>query len=417
MTGIDAPHRAPAEWVEELVPPPPATSGRFPVLDTLRAVGAFCVLTTHVSFWSGDYARHGVVGTVLARLDVGVAIFFVLSGFLLARPYLAAAAAGRHGPPPGRYLWKRFIRIAPVYLLTVVIALVLIDRNRDLGFVDRLVTVLMLNTFVDPSLPAGLTQMWSLAAEVTFYLALPVLMLLAVGRRRRLRPRRVVVLLAAMVAIAAWWHLTGAAHVDRVSSGVPLQWLPGYLSWFAVGIGLALLHVQHERHGWPRVAPAVRALGALPGTCWAVAGGLLLAAATPIAGPTMLAAPTPAESLTKNLVYAAIGGLLVLSGIFADPRGGYARVFGSPTARRAGWISYSLFCLHLPVLHLVMWATGWPLFEGHGLAIWALTATASLVVADVAYRLIERPALRLKDIRTGPAADASTAASGTSTSS
>jgi len=65
----------------------------------------------------------------------------------------------------------------------------------------------------------------------------------------------------------------------------------------------------------------------------------------------------------------------------------------------------------------VMWATGWPLFEGHGLAIWALTATASLVVADVAYRLIERPALRLKDIRTGPAADASTAASGTSTSS
>ena len=69
----------------------PELSPVFPVLDTLRAVGALAVLTTHVAFQSGAYVRHGVWGALLSRLDVGVAIFFVLSGFLLSRPYLARA--------------------------------------------------------------------------------------------------------------------------------------------------------------------------------------------------------------------------------------------------------------------------------------------------------------------------------------
>ena len=103
---------------------------QMPELDTLRAVGALAVLTTHAGFWAGDYTRLGVRGTLLARLDVGVAIFFVLSGFLLSRPYLARAATGQGAPATGRYLWKRFLRIAPVYVLTVVVALVSSERTR-----------------------------------------------------------------------------------------------------------------------------------------------------------------------------------------------------------------------------------------------------------------------------------------------
>jgi peptidoglycan/LPS O-acetylase OafA/YrhL len=312
-------------------------------------------------------------------------------------------------------LWRRFLRITPVYLLTVAIALVLIESNHHLGIGDQLATILMLNTYVDRALPAGLTQMWSLGAEVAFYLALPVLMLVGLGRGRRLVPARVLALLLALVGGTFWWHLSGAARVGQVSPGVPQLWLPAYLSWFAVGIGLALVHVQSEQRRWLRTSRAARALGALPGSCWALACGLLLVAATPIAGPTMLAAPTSAQSLTKNVIYAAIGGLLVLSGIFANPDGAYARLLGSGVARRLGWISYSLFCLHLPVLHLVMWATGWPLFHGHGLLIWLLTVVASVVVADLSYRLVERPVLRLKGSHSGPAVEASTATTDTTT--
>lgn len=390
---------------EEIVPPPPATAGQFVVLDTLRAVGALCVLTTHTSFQSGAYVTHGIWGTMLARLDVGVAIFFVLSGFLLSRPFLARGLAAQHRPAAGHYLWKRFLRITPVYVLTVVVALTFIQANHGIGVRGWVTTLLMLNTFVDPTLPYGLTHMWSLAVEVTFYLVLPLLMLVTVGRRR-LRPRRVVVLLLAMCVVGVWWHLAGAARVAPHTDASPLEWLPAYLVWFALGIGLALVSVLHheaerEGRGTGRVVELVASAGRQPGVCWAIAFSVLLVAATPLAGPSVLAPMTPAQSLTKNLLYAAIGALLVLSGAFAVRGGRYERLFGHVWLRRLGWISYSVFSLHMCVLQLVMWATGWPLFGGHALELWALTLVASLVVADLTYRFVERPALRLKTLRLG----------------
>ncbi|MGZ5405004.1 MAG: acyltransferase family protein, partial [Nocardioides sp.] len=113
----------------------PAAPGRavtFPVLDSLRALAAIAVLTTHVAFWAGSYV-HPVWGTALARLDVGVAIFFVLSGFLLSRPWLDRYHAGLPSPSSGRYLWKRALRLLPVYVVTVVAALALLPANRDAG--------------------------------------------------------------------------------------------------------------------------------------------------------------------------------------------------------------------------------------------------------------------------------------------
>jgi peptidoglycan/LPS O-acetylase OafA/YrhL len=388
----------------------------FPVLDTLRAVGALAVLTTHAAFWAGAYTRHGVWGAVLARLDVGVALFFVLSGFLLSLPFLTRAQQHRSRPSTGRYLWKRFLRITPVYLLAVVLALWFIDSNAHLGPRDWVVTLTMTNTFLDPALPSGLSQMWSLAVEVTFYLLLPVLMVLAVGRRG-LRPGRVLVLLAAMLAVSVWWHLGGAGRAGEMSSGSPLQWLPGYLTWFAIGIGLALLFLLERSGRWPLVTAPFARLGRQPGVCWIIAAGLMLVAASPIAGPSLLAAPTDAESLTKHLLYAGIGGVIVLTGVFTAP-GGYTRVFTHPLARRAGWISYSVFCLHLPILHLVMSATGWPLFQSSFFGIWALTLATSLLAAEIVYRFLERPVMRLKDVRRSsgsPQAEAKSATSGTST--
>jgi peptidoglycan/LPS O-acetylase OafA/YrhL len=396
-----------------IVPPPPQTAGSFPVLDTLRAVGALCVLTTHAAFWAGDYTRHGTVGTLLARLDVGVAIFFVLSGFLLSRQWLARAADHAPAPPVRAYLWNRVLRIFPIYLVTVVLAMGLVVENRDLGPERWLSTALLLDTYLHDSFPAGLTHMWSLAVEVAFYVVLPLLMLLALGRRRVLRPTRVLLVLGTLCAVAVWWHLDGAGRIDQ---GRPLEWLPAYLVWFAAGILLALVEVLHRRGLLSRSGHRLVALGRQPGSCWALAAGLALVAATPLAGPSMLAAPTPVESLTKNLLYAAIGLLLVMTGVFAERDSGYARVMSHPWGRRLGWISYGVFCLHLPVLHLVMWSTGWDLFVGRGPAIWALTVVLSVVAAELGYRLVERPALRLKirGPQDEPAAETTVATSGTS---
>ncbi len=385
----------------------------FPILDTLRAVGALSVLTTHAAFWAGSYTSNGVWGTLLARLDIGVAIFFVLSGFLLARPYFARAALGRPAPTTGRYLWKRLLRIAPVYVLAVVLALTFIERNQRLGVGDWLVTLSMTNTFVSSTLPDGLTQMWSLAVEVTFYLILPLLMLAATGRRRRLHPVRVVGVLTVLVLVTVWWHVAGAASVDRHTSGAPGQWLPAYLTWFAVGIFLALAHVQHERGAWAAVTGPLVSAARQPGSSWAIVAGLMLVLATPLAGPTMLAVPTANETLTKNLCYALVGGLLVLTGIFPDPRSRYHRFMAAPASRRLGFVSYGVFCLHLPILHLVMWTTGWSLFQGRLPAIWTITLVVSLIAAELTYRLIEAPAMRLKNFGRS-VAGTSTATTGTS---
>src|SRR5436190_14296516 len=94
-----------------------AHGSRLPALDAVRAIGAIGVLAYHVAFNTG-LSTHGTWNGVLARLDVGVALFFVLSGFLLFRPYALAAATGGTRPSTPRYLWRRAVRILPAYWLT-----------------------------------------------------------------------------------------------------------------------------------------------------------------------------------------------------------------------------------------------------------------------------------------------------------
>lgn len=387
------------ETVSPRTPPRVETSPQFPILDALRAVGALAVLTTHVAFQSGA-TNDGTWGALLSRLDVGVAIFFVLSGFLLGRPYLARRAAAQPRPGTGRYYWKRFLRIYPVYVVTVVLALTLIPENRSLGAVAWVRTLTLTDIYAIADLPAGLTQMWSLAVEVTFYLVLPLLMFLALGRRGPLRPVRVAVLLGAMFALGCWWHLDLALAIGEHTEGSPELWLPAYLPWFAVGLGLALVHVlEQARERPPAICRRLGLLADAPGVCWTLVLGLMLVASTPLAGPTLLFASTNVESLTKNLLYAAIGGLIVLTGLRSDPTSRYDRLMSARLPRRLGHISYSVFCLHLPILYLVVEVTGYGVFQGHSWEIWGLTLALTLVASEVLYRLVERPAMRLRNLR------------------
>jgi peptidoglycan/LPS O-acetylase OafA/YrhL len=85
---------------------------RVPTLTGLRAVAALLVVGTHAAFATGKLS-HGYLGSIYAHLDVGVAIFFVLTGFLLFRPWVRAAA--RRSAPPDliRYARRRVRRILP----------------------------------------------------------------------------------------------------------------------------------------------------------------------------------------------------------------------------------------------------------------------------------------------------------------
>jgi peptidoglycan/LPS O-acetylase OafA/YrhL len=384
-----------------------AATGRstttLPALDSMRAVAAVAVIATHASFWGGAYVQPAI-GTALARLDIGVAIFFVLSGFLLSGPWFERHA--RRLPPPstGRYLWKRALRIIPVYVLAAVAALVLLPGNSGASPPLWVKTLLLSNIYVDDHLPDGLTQMWSLAVEVAFYVVLPGIMWLALSRRRRGTPSssRLGVVLAVLVAVNVVWVLDLAVRLDWGGSMIGL-WLPSYLTWFSVGMAMAACYVRIREAegatvGSTRVASTLRQMGLAPGVCWTTGLALFAISATPVAGPASLTAPTMGEAMTKNLLYAVTAGLLILPAVFADPGGRFIRVMSTPLLRHLGHISYGLFCVHLVILELVARWRGIELFEGRTVELFALTLVLSLVVSEVLYRLVERPAMLLRNL-------------------
>ncbi|MEO5651389.1 MAG: acyltransferase [Marmoricola sp.] len=394
------------------LPQPAAADPRvlenLPALDSMRAVAAIAVLATHASFWGGAYSQTRF-GTALARLDIGVAIFFVLSGFLLSRTWLERHARGAPAPSTGRYLWRRAVRIVPVYLLAAAGALLLLPGNDAASPGVWLRTLTMTNLYFDDRLPDGFTQMWSLATEVAFYVLLPLLMWVILSRRRDGKPShsRLGTVVAALLLLNGTWLLDLAGRVDAVS---PLSrlWLPSYLTWFAVGIVLAACYVR-IRTGGPgeegskedvlgRMAELVQLMGRTPGVCWTAALAVFVISATPLAGPSSLTAPTLGEALVKNLLYAAAAGLLVLPCVFAPAEGRFLRVLSLRPLRHLGHLSYSLFCVHLVILELVARARDMPLFEGRTFELFTLTLVISLLVSEVLYRLVERPALRLKDL-------------------
>src|SRR5437868_11868840 len=111
----EPPRAAPAA----LTPPP--GNPRFPLFVGLRAVAALSVLLYHAGFYSR--ADEGATGLspYLTRLNVGVAVFFVISGFLLYRPLLAARAG--QGPPVRLrdYARRRVLRIVPAYWVALTV--------------------------------------------------------------------------------------------------------------------------------------------------------------------------------------------------------------------------------------------------------------------------------------------------------
>ena len=76
-----------------------APDGRHAPIDGLRALAAVAVLLTHVAIYSGLVGAGGTAARYAQRLEVGVAIFFVISG-VRALPAVPARAPRGRGPPP-----------------------------------------------------------------------------------------------------------------------------------------------------------------------------------------------------------------------------------------------------------------------------------------------------------------------------
>jgi peptidoglycan/LPS O-acetylase OafA/YrhL len=313
---------------------------------------------------------------------MGVPIFFVLSGFLLFRPWVKSAATGGPAPSVRRYAWHRVRRIMPAYVVTVLAAYVIYHFRTAgpnpghtwIGLLRNLTLTQIYtgNYLTKGYLHQGLTQMWSLAVEAAFYVVLPPMayLLLVVLCRRRWRPRLVLVGLGALALISPAWLI--AVHLTTsVPNGMRL-WLPTYLIWFLAGMSLTVLQAMGVR---------CYAFVALP-----LAVICYLIASTPIAGAPTTSPLGLSQALYKAVFYAAIAALAVAP-LALGNQGWYSRFLASRPMVWLGEISYEIFLIHLVTMEFAMvYVMQDHVYTGSMLGLFVVTLVVTIPLAWLLHR-------------------------------
>jgi peptidoglycan/LPS O-acetylase OafA/YrhL len=220
------------------------SSQRNLALDSLRGFSTILIVVYHTSFVSGYTVAHAdSVGAYIDRLNIGVAIFFVLSGFLIFRPFAHSLIHGSPLPKTRNYYLKRAARILPGYWLALFVlagldALTIVNTS---GFIRN---VFIVHSFTEHNVFTGIRQAWTLAVEMSFYVVVPAFAYVFVRQaRRRIASVSVVTLLKALSALflgayafRLFIHQTDFWFLDTAHI-----WLPSHMDTLALGMGLAVL--------------------------------------------------------------------------------------------------------------------------------------------------------------------------------
>src|SRR5262249_43950198 len=105
------------EEVPDVVAPPPLHP-RFPLTVGLRGIPAVCILIGHAWLFSTGFGASSIdtlANRLLIRMDFLLALFFLLSAFLLYRPMIAHRTGGAPAPKTADYARRRFLRLYPAY--------------------------------------------------------------------------------------------------------------------------------------------------------------------------------------------------------------------------------------------------------------------------------------------------------------
>jgi peptidoglycan/LPS O-acetylase OafA/YrhL len=373
--------------------------GRIAALDGMRGAAVLWVVAFHyVGFrgptgdpWIAALASVPVLDRLVRNGYLGVDLFFLLSGFLLALPWCLNARANRPAPAARDFYARRIRRIVPAYYIQLFLLFALVmPLLHGRGYWKSDLYVDLWNAvahalFIHNSTPLTASSLnangalWSLAVEVQFYALLPLVVPLVVRAPRAM--------LAAAIGLTLWWQW-GARHglqplVDmQLALGAHWHWseeivrylltmqLPEYAAQFTLGMVLARAWVALRDDAAPRWLPRVLAPGAL------AAAGLLWWS---LAGSGAIA-----PEHARLVAALALGVLLFVAA--ASHRPAVQALLGRGPLAFAGRISYSAYLYHVPLLLL------WNKYA-RGIDGWlALPAFTTLLacVAWLSWRYVEQ---------------------------
>jgi peptidoglycan/LPS O-acetylase OafA/YrhL len=398
----------------------PAEPGHQNALDGLRAAAALAVLAFHVSGQTGIAWQGTLGGRISSRADVAVAIFFTLSGLLLYRPWARATLAGTSRPSSLSYLWRRALRILPLYWILVAVALFAFspDHVRSVSTWVRWLTfsqIYVPTPWWELPGPRGLAHMWSLSTEVAFYLMLPFLAaaLAAIARlgerrrRRRGRPsrttdvarrgRRVLLTLAVLSLVSPLFN----AWVIQTQQNFQMYlWLPRSLWWFTAGMAIAVIRE------WAKLEPGpVRSFGRMlataPGAAWLIAVAAYAVACTDVGGPVIpssLKIPLWENEARLALYLVVAAGLVAPAALQPANETFVSWLFGNGLMRFLGRISYGIFLWQFVVIYTYYNIVDRGPLTFDYLPILLISVLGTIALATVSYYLVEKPAMRLRHV-------------------
>lgn len=348
-----------------------------PALTGLRFFAALAVVFVHFGApfldavnapgWARQIARDGYMG---------VNLFFILSGFILAYNYLTPT--GMRGTVAA-FVRARAARILPVYFLALLVSIPVfawqVEQGAFLSFpMDPLVTLGVNLALVQAWVPHAANFLnapgWSLSAEVVFYLAFPLLVPLVL----RIPPRFL------MPALLAAWALA------LLPSVLYLLVLPDAKitnpGWGSYGTWLQVVKFN------PLVRLPEFAFGVLLGRVFllnptwrlSVSPSLLLVLVLAVTLLVITRVPTPFVLRHGGLLDPLFGAVVLLT---AYATGRVARVLGSPAMRLLGEASFATYLLHVPVWDGLQALTGMSVaaLPAWGFVVYlALTVVLSVLV-------------------------------------
>ena len=365
---------------------------RLGVLDGLRGIAVLLVLWFHVWEISFLPAPAAWLEFVPETGFVGVHLFFFLSGFVIAYPFVRASLAGGAQPSWGDFAWRRFIKIVPSYVLSIALAYAIGYAQRQPGastVPDLITHVLFVHTWSTDRYGTINGVLWTLAVEVEFYCLFPLLWWCF--------KRRPWMTTAAMIAIAGVWRAGLAACCYKTYFADYSENLPGYLDIFGCGMIAAYVFTRYGQRwresGWRWTAPLV----ALAGSAW------LVALLTSLYNYRLAEQWSAVWQIDRRPLLGAAFALVAL-GFLASPRV-WQLLLDNPPLRFLAAISYNLYLYHQIVArellrHHIPEYIGDPHYDPQWQVRYTEIAFAATIAqATIATYAFERPLLRLRPPR------------------